>query len=119
MSIYDIDPTCPKPGTSTGRSSRSRGRCTFETIHRTKDGVRYPVEVTANFVEYEGQEYNFVFARDITERKKMEEKLRLTQYSVEQRRGPDLLDRPRGQDHLRERRHLPGSWATRAKSSWA
>ena len=38
------------------------------------------MEVTASFVEYEGHEYTSSFARDITERKKMEEKLRLTEY---------------------------------------
>ena len=35
-----------------------------------------PVEVNANYLEYGGKEYNFVFARDITERKRMEESVK-------------------------------------------
>ena len=42
-----------------------------------------PVEVTANFVEFGGREYNFVFARDITERKRAENELRLAKEEAE------------------------------------
>ena len=47
----------------------------FESCHQTKDGEIFPVEITANFVEFEGKEYNCAFARDITERKEFEKKL--------------------------------------------
>src|SRR3972149_6685957 len=36
----------------------------------------YPVEVTVNYVNYEGREYNCAFARDISTRRKAEESLR-------------------------------------------
>jgi diguanylate cyclase (GGDEF)-like protein/PAS domain S-box-containing protein len=42
---------------------------TFETLHKRKDGSEFPVEVIANYVCFDGQEYNVGFARDITERK--------------------------------------------------
>ncbi|MBN1456270.1 MAG: PAS domain S-box protein [Sedimentisphaerales bacterium] len=49
-----------------------------ETEHRTKEGVVFPVEVGSNYVNYNGQEYNFSFAHEITERKKAEDTLRKT-----------------------------------------
>ncbi len=48
---------------------------TFEGRHRTKTGQFYPVEVTANYLEFNGQGYNLGLARDITERKKSEASL--------------------------------------------
>jgi PAS domain S-box-containing protein len=47
-----------------------------ETNHRRKDGQLYPVEVTANFFEYDGEVYNLALVRDITERKRNEEERR-------------------------------------------
>jgi PAS domain S-box-containing protein len=47
----------------------------FETKHRTKQGVFFPVEVTSNYLEFDGKEYSFGFARDITARKQAEEAL--------------------------------------------
>ncbi|MBN1320104.1 MAG: PAS domain S-box protein [Thermoleophilia bacterium] len=87
MSIYQIDPTAPRPWEDHWRELKERGTLTFETIHRTKDGRDIPVEVNASFVDYEGTEYNFVFARDITKRKELEKSLRLTQYSMDHAEG--------------------------------
>ncbi len=42
---------------------------TLETNFRTKGGRLIPVEVSCNLVEFDGKEYGFAFARDITERK--------------------------------------------------
>jgi PAS domain S-box-containing protein len=51
-------------------------RRTVEVRHRTKDGRIIPVEVSANLLEFEGKEYSCAFARNITERKQLEERLR-------------------------------------------
>jgi len=48
------------------------GSLLFETIHKSKAGKIYPVEVSANYVEYDGCGYNFAFVRIITERKRAE-----------------------------------------------
>ncbi|MDK9716426.1 MAG: PAS domain S-box protein [Trichlorobacter sp.] len=50
----------------------ARRSMTFEGTHRTKSGKLYPVEVTANYLEFNGQGYNLGLVRDITERKKIE-----------------------------------------------
>jgi diguanylate cyclase (GGDEF)-like protein/PAS domain S-box-containing protein len=49
---------------------------TFETVHVTKSGRPFPVEVTFHCLEYGGRESYCAFARDITERKRVEEALR-------------------------------------------
>jgi diguanylate cyclase (GGDEF)-like protein/PAS domain S-box-containing protein len=52
-----------------GKSAR------FETIHRRKDGTQINVEISTTGVEIEGQTYFFASSRDITERKKTEQKI--------------------------------------------
>jgi len=44
--------------------------------YQTQKGNEIPVEVAFNFREFEGQEYNFTFSRDIVDRKIAEEKLK-------------------------------------------
>ena len=55
---------------------RTAGSLTFESWHRRKDGSRFPVEVASNYIAADGKEYNFAFARDITDRKAAETRLR-------------------------------------------
>ncbi len=50
----------------------------FETTHVTRDGRRIPSEVSARMVTYNGQPCILALARDITDRKRMEERLRST-----------------------------------------
>ncbi|MEM2911415.1 MAG: PAS domain S-box protein [Candidatus Bathyarchaeia archaeon] len=47
----------------------------FETTHVTKDGRVIPVEISSSLVTYKGKNAILSIARDITERKKAEEKL--------------------------------------------
>ncbi len=48
---------------------------TFETKHKHKNGHEYDVEVTNNYINYEGHEMSCSFVRDIRQRKIAEEKL--------------------------------------------
>ena len=48
----------------------------METRHRTKTGRIVPVDISANHLEFQGQEYRLAFVRDITERKQAEAALR-------------------------------------------
>ena len=69
MSINDTDPNMPKTSLGAsiaqglGSAPRRRARVAFKGAHRQKDGTLIPVEVNANFVEYEGKEYMFVYSR--------------------------------------------------------
>ncbi|MFZ5818785.1 MAG: PAS domain S-box protein, partial [Chloroflexota bacterium] len=47
----------------------------FETLHTTKDGRTFPVEVYSSLVTYQGKRAILSIARDITERKQAEGKL--------------------------------------------
>jgi PAS domain S-box-containing protein len=60
----------------TWEALRRERRRTIEVRHRTKDGRIIPVEVSANLLVFEGKEYSCAFARDITERKQLEQRLR-------------------------------------------
>ena len=54
---------------------REIGFISRESMHRRKDGSEFPVEVVATYVRFEGKEFNCGFARDITERKRIEQEL--------------------------------------------
>jgi two-component system sensor histidine kinase/response regulator len=83
MTIFDVDPTAPSPWSGHWQELKRQGSLTFETTHRTKGGKLLPVEVTANYVEFDGQEYDFGFTRDISERKRAEEELRRAKEAAE------------------------------------
>lgn len=51
----------------------------FETLHQRKDKSRYPVEVHLQLIKTEQQSYFNAIIIDITERKKAEEQLRLSE----------------------------------------
>ena len=47
----------------------------FETEHRRKDGTKFPVEISSQFIKIEGKRFFQSIIRDITERKHAEESL--------------------------------------------
>jgi diguanylate cyclase (GGDEF)-like protein/PAS domain S-box-containing protein len=58
---------------------RQCGSLTFESQQRTKEGRLFSVEVAANYVKHGNDERNCAFVRDITERKRAEQGLRLSE----------------------------------------
>lgn len=80
MSVADID------GEVTADSwpmiweeGKRKGAMTRETVLRLKDGSRIPVEITASYLEFHGSEFLCSMARDIRERKRLEEQLRASE----------------------------------------
>ena len=75
MQIQDIDPAFPALDWDTGvwGPLKQQGVLSFESRHRRKDGTIIPVEVLAYYLNYEGREYGCSFARDISDRKKIED----------------------------------------------
>lgn len=55
---------------------KRQGSLTFESRYRTKNGDLFPVEIAANYLQFAGKEYNCAFVRDITERKRAEDRVR-------------------------------------------
>jgi PAS domain S-box-containing protein len=84
MSIPDIDPDFDeKNWQKHWQDIKSHHSLTIESLHYTKNGKSIPVEVTNNFVAFEGVEYTCSFIHDISERKANEEKLRSALVEVE------------------------------------
>lgn len=100
LTVHDIDPNFPAEVWADYWSDlRVRQSFTIESKHRRKDGHVFPVELSQSYLRYNGQEYNFAFARDITERKQKSEAMqllttRLLQLQDEERRriARDLHD---------------------------
>ena len=94
MAIHDIDPDFPPEAWPEHWKKLKRlGSLNFESRHRRKDGTILPVEISANYMEFEGNEYNCAFALDITERKESEQKLRDSEqrYRILFERSPDMV----------------------------
>jgi PAS domain S-box-containing protein len=78
MNVGDIDPEYPMDLWSDHwKILKEKGVRRLETVHRTKDGVIFPIEVTANFMYFDGKEYNCAIVRDIREQKQYQEQLLL------------------------------------------
>ena len=77
LGVSDIDPDCP-PEKWPERWHRLQVHRSAVTIgrHRTKSGRLIPVEVVANYFEWNGQGFNLALVRDITERLQAETELR-------------------------------------------
>jgi len=74
MTIHDLDPNFPIEAWSVHwRELKEKGNLTFQSSLRKKNGQEFPVEITANYVEFEGEEYKCAFARDVTERRRAEQ----------------------------------------------
>lgn len=51
--------------------------------HRRKDGTVFPVEITGRFFLHKGQQVHIAAVRDISERKRIEDRLQFTQFAVD------------------------------------
>ncbi|MCD1293971.1 hypothetical protein CUJ83_03035 [Methanocella sp. CWC-04] len=84
MHIWDIDPNFPKDiWPEHWKEVKERGSFKFESAHIRKDGEMIPVEITVNFLNFKGEEYNCAFARDISDRKRAEEVLRAREAMID------------------------------------
>jgi PAS domain S-box-containing protein len=71
LKVFDIDANITSENWKTlWADLKAKGSEKMESLHRRKDGSVFPVEVTGNYVEFEGQEFNCAFALDISERKR-------------------------------------------------
>lgn len=76
MTIFDIDRWYKEDSWPMMWKTLQEQKChVFESLHKRKDGTTFFVEITANFVVFDDQEYIFAYARDISERKEFEKEL--------------------------------------------
>jgi len=84
MSVPDIDPEYPMERWSIDWLTLiEEGARTIETVHQTKTGKVFPVEINANYFEFDGRGYNLALVRDITERKHASEALRRSEAELQ------------------------------------
>lgn len=66
MTVHDIDPNFPAvTWQSKWQEFRHKNSFTFESTHLTQDGREISVEITINYLEFDGQEYHCVSVRNI------------------------------------------------------
>lgn len=74
LGVADVDPDFPSVRwPEHWEELKTRGSLIFEGRHRRKDGSAFPVEINANYFEYDGGSYNLALVRDIAERRQAEE----------------------------------------------
>lgn len=76
MSVTDISPelTLEKWNESWNQLKEKKS-FTFQSMHLTKEKRLLPVEITINYMVYNGKEYNYAIVKDISERLKSENAL--------------------------------------------
>ena len=92
LSLRDIDKSFSVEIWRAAREQSGMGQSTtFETHHQRKDGTVIPVEIKTSFMQFGGRRYACAFARDITERKREQERLALLQFSIDHAGEPIFL----------------------------
>jgi len=77
MSAQELDWAGGKDGCAGCWDELKRaGTLSFECEQRTQSGHMLPLEITANYIEFDGRELCCAFARDVSERKSLEEQVR-------------------------------------------
>ena len=82
MSVLDIKPNLTKQSISEHVGPLLNGekeKLVFETIHKRKNGTLYPVEVYLQISQFNGENVFLANIIDVTERKKAEEALRISE----------------------------------------
>ncbi len=74
MEVTDIDPSLRADRLGWAAISTSGSR-KVESHFAASDGTEFPVEISTNVLRFDGEEYLVAFARDLTERKRMQASL--------------------------------------------
>ncbi|MDD3343048.1 MAG: PAS domain S-box protein [Sulfurospirillaceae bacterium] len=84
MNVGDIDPQWPQERWHEHwEELKILGSITMELKHQRKDGSTFPVEISANYIEFGDQNYNMSIVRNITERKATEDNLRFKEFALD------------------------------------
>lgn len=100
LTIHDLRAAETKALTADQLAKAEAQGILFETIHRHKDGTTFPVEVSSQGTIIDGKRALISIIRDITDRKRAEEKLRESEGKyrsvVENSMDAILITRPEG-----------------------
>lgn len=93
MRIEDLDATeSPESAVAHIEKVRREGSDLFESQHRTKQGMLWPVEVNATYCCPRGDGLFFGFLRDITDRKALQMKISEVSAAAKERIGREIHD---------------------------
>ncbi len=82
MSVFDLNPLFTKEmWQEAWKRLKEKGTSTVETKHRKKDGTIIDVIITNNFIQYNNTKLLCGYVTDITEKKKVEERLHLVDFA--------------------------------------
>ena len=101
--VADVDPDFPlERWPRHWEELKLRKSLMLEGRHRAMDGRIIPVEISASYIEFDGQSYNLALVRDITERKRAEMELRESEqkFSALFHAIPDLISVTRISDGI-------------------
>ena len=91
LTVFDIDPNfSPEIWPDHWETSKQKKTMRIESEHRHKDGDTFPVEISINYFECGGKEYNCAFVRDLSEQKQ-EERERLIESQTIQEQQQALV----------------------------
>jgi len=77
MRVYDFDPAMDRERLDQQITLlEEAGTTTIESLHRTRKGVVFPIQVIQKMVRFEDQEFHVAFVQNITPRKEAEQELR-------------------------------------------
>ena len=77
MRVYDFDPSMdPNRLDQEVTRLEEAGSTTIESLHRTKGGDIFPIQVIQKMVRFEDQKFHLAFVQDITPRKAAEQEFR-------------------------------------------
>ncbi len=80
LSIHDLDPNVSAESwTHLWEQLKQKGSMTFESRYWSSTGSVVETEITANYLLYNGKEYNCAIVRDVGERKRTEAELRASE----------------------------------------
>ena len=75
---------------------KRQGACSFETVHRRKDGSDIPIEVRITYLRFRGKEYCIGYGRDISERIRAEQERARLEDQIRQAQRMESIGRLAG-----------------------
>ncbi|WP_036482041.1 PAS domain S-box protein [Myxosarcina sp. GI1] len=73
LRLYDICPEAENDWNEVSQVIKHNRNLYLESYHQKKSGETFPIEISANYLEYLGEEYIVGIIRDISDRKKLEQ----------------------------------------------
>ena len=80
LSVADFDPIFPEESWQPfWKALKRSASLQFESLHKTKDGHVFPIEIMAKYFNYNNLEYDCAIVRDITQHKNLEKALQASE----------------------------------------